>query len=345
MAGEALTAITYGIDGLARGTRLTLPPEVFSGSNRTGAITGLNSAIFGSDGKFLGYCRVDACGTASSCDSMRSILDRSNFLPQYFGSAGIRWGTLNNDLKWDAVAVHLGNVFVRLSSESSLTRAARWLATPSAGILRTVVGDLDGDRLSDLVMVDQDAISARRSTSSAFDESKTWLRRSTGSALLDEEVWATAPSGFERVWFSDVTGNGTADAVFAVDGTLVVYPSSGTAFDAPEVWLDDANPGAPGWFFGDVTGDGRSDAVSIDTTGVHLFSSTGGRFVLAAPLRVEPTIGERDNALVDVNGDGRADVIAHNHINIVSYLSTGTDFQGSTAWHMEPFYGGIYADE
>ena len=28
MAGESLTAITYGIDGLARGARLTIPREV-----------------------------------------------------------------------------------------------------------------------------------------------------------------------------------------------------------------------------------------------------------------------------------------------------------------------------
>lgn len=391
MAGESLTAITYGIDGLARGVSLAIPRGVFEGEDRRGASDGLQSAIFGSDGKFLGYCRIDACGEAHSCVSMRAIVDGSLNMPHYFGTAGIRWGKVNSDSTWDAVAVHLGNVFVGTLRDDGTMSSAPWVGTGAAGALRTLVGDLDQDARSDLVTVEKKtnvqtgvfderapSIRARLSTGSAFGAPGTWslesfeehpdvvlsnvdglvgdelvtvhkgnilVWRSTGVTLVDQEIWGTPPSGFERVWFSDVTGDGAADAVFAVGGMLVVYPSSGSAFGAPEVWLFDAKVGVPGWFFGDVTGDGAADALEIDTAGVRLSESRSGRFVLAPQLLVEPALGERGNSLVDVNGDGMADVVTENHSNLLVYLSTGADFALGETLYAGPFYGGIYADE
>jgi hypothetical protein len=166
-----------------------------------------------------------------------------------------------------------------------------------------------------------------------------WL--SNGNAFESAAVWATVTSGFGDGWFSDVTDDGRADAVFAVGNDLVVLRSTGEGFGMPERWLTGESAGAPGWFIADISGDGAADAIAIDTAGVRLFLSDTQRFSPAGPLTVEPALGERDTSVADVNGDGKADVLTQRHESILAFLSTGFDFEAPVLWYDSSYFGGI----
>ena len=373
LPGETLTAVSYAIDGFARAATLSIPPETFEALDSPESFAP-RAAIFGSDGKFLGFCRIDACGTASSCISMRSLVHESSTLPEHLGIAGVHWGDVTGEGASDAVAINLGYIGVAASTASSLGTASFWLFEGYRGRLDTLLGDLDGDGRSDLVKLDPGGVSARTSTGSGFRPSSGWTSdtfdthgrvalanvdglpgddlvgviqgeirvwRSNGTAFESSEVWATVPSGFERGWFSDVTHDGCADAVFAVGNDLVVLRSTAEAFDEAEVWLTGESAEAPGWFIADVSGDGMADAVAIDAAGARLFLSNGTAFGSVGPLTIEPTVGERDTSIADVNGDEKADVITHHHESILAFLSTGTDFAAPVLWHDGFYAGGI----
>jgi hypothetical protein len=371
--GESLTAVSYGIDGFAKAIRLSISRETFETVDSPDSPEP-RAAIFGSDGKFLGFCRIDACGTASACASLRSLVHDSKTLAEYLGIAGVHWGDVTGDRTSDGVAVNLGYVGVALSSTTGLGSASFWLSEGYKGKLDTLLGDLDGDGLSDLVKLDPGGVAARRSTGRGFGPSSAWTTdsfdthrhvaladvdglpgddlasvfqgeirvwRSNGSTFESAAVWATVPADFGEGWFSDVTGDGRADAVFAVENNLIVLRSTGEGFGKLEQWLTGERAEAPGWFFADVSGEGAADAVAIDVAGVRLFLSDGEKFSSVGTLTVEPTLGERDTSVADVDADGKADVITHDHERILAFLSTGNDFAAPVLWREGFYFGGI----
>jgi hypothetical protein len=372
LRGEVVTAVSYGIDGFARATRLSMP-ETFEGveSPRSSAP---RAAIFGSEGKFLGFCRIDGCGAASDCAWMHSLVHESPTLPEYLGIAGVHWGDMTGDGTSDGVAINLSYIGVAPSTATGLGGPSFWLFDGYKGGLDTLLGDLDGDGFSDLVTLDRDGVSARLSTGSGFGPISFWTNhsfdthhrvalanvdglpgddlvsvfqgdvhvwRSNGGTFENAAVWVTAPSDSGDGWFSDVTGDGRADAVFRVADDLVVLRSMGNAFGSSEQWLTGESADAPGWFFADISGDGAADAVAIDASGARLFLSDGNEFISAGELEIQPTLGERDTSVADVNGDRRADVITHHHESIVAFLSTGTGFDAPVIWRDGFYFGGI----
>jgi hypothetical protein len=371
--GEMLTAVSFAGDGFAKAISLSIPPETFE-NDVFQESSARRAAIFGSDGKFIGFCRIDGCGTASSCVSMRSLLGESQTLPEYLGMAGVHWADTTGDETSDGVAIDLGYVAVARSTPSSLNAATIWLYESYRGELDSLLGDLDGDGMADLVRLDPIGVSARLSTGSGFGQSKLWIDasfdtytrvalanvdglpgddlvsvflggvrvwRSNGTAFESSSVLATVPETFGDAWFSDVTGDGRADAVFAVGDDLVVLRSTLEGFEEPATWLMGQGAEAPGWFFADISGDGVADALAIDAAGVRLFLSDTEKFNSVGPLTVEPALGERDTSVADVNGDGKADVITHHHESILAFLSTGTDFAPAALWYNGLYFGGI----
>ena len=371
--GETLTAVSYGIDGFAKAITLTIPPSTFE-SSLSSENAGPRAAIYGSDGKFLGFCRIDSCGTAFACSAMGSFVHDSDTLPEYLGIEGVHWGDVTGGGTSDGVATNLGYVGVAPSTATGLGGVRFWSSSGYRGQFDTLLGDLDGDGMSDLVRVDSEGVSARRSTGSSFGPNTLWVTdsfdthrhvalanidgmpgddlvsvfeqeisvwRSNGSAFESATVWATLPPELGDGWFADVTGDGRADAVFAVANDLVVLESTGEAFGAPEPWLSGESAEAPGWFFADISGDGFADALAVDAAGVRLFLSDGEKFSSVGPLTVEPTLGERDTSVADVNGDERADVVTHHNERILAFLSTGTDFAAPVLWYDGLYFGGI----
>ena len=98
-------------------------------------------------------------------------------------------------------------------------------------------------------------------------------------------------------WFSDITGDGAADAIGQDDtGRLLVgraRTGSFPGFQALEpYWSGVPFYGTHGTFFADVTGDRAADAIAVNGYGVVVRPSTGGLyFDTNQPWTKEPFFG------------------------------------------------------
>jgi len=88
------------------------------------------------------------------------------------------------------------------------------------------------------------------------------VRRSNSKLFTANEDWThEAYFGTRGTFFTDVTGDGRADAIVVNDDTVTVRRSSGNDFGPNEDWTHGPYFGTRGTFFADVDGDGKADAV------------------------------------------------------------------------------------
>ena len=178
-----------------------------------------------------------------------------------------------------------------------------------------VRGDITGDGIADLV---------------GLKDSRLFLFRGMNGGRLTapQQVGGTGWSGFNWVGVpGDVTGDGKSDLVARRDdGTLWLYPSTGTAFS-------DGRQIGKGWgsltmmtAVGDLNGNGTPELVALGSTGALLPYSlprTGGAVALAP-------IGKGWGGMAKLlgtsyNGDSKADIMAVNKDGLMyRYYSTGT---------------------
>ncbi len=199
------------------------------------------------------------------------------------------------------------------------------------------VADVTGDGIDDLVGIElmSGDVNVARGTGAAFEEavrvrSTVFGERPAGDARLP---WFTT-SYRQRVWVTDVTGDGRADLVGVDDdGDVHLYRASDLGFDDLTVSPSPFAPSA-GWFepfdgpdghhptrvwIADVTGDRAADLVGIDTaTGqIRISAGTGSGFQDGPSSASEFTSAQgwfstsfHDRIwIADATGDGIADVV------------------------------------
>jgi VCBS repeat protein len=226
----------------------------------------------------------------------------------FAGTRGTFFADVNGDRAADAIAVNDYGVVVRPSTAGLYFDSNQpWTQGPFFGRLRTLVGDVNADGAADIVAVHYDSVVVRRSTKTSFGPPATWIRgrfsttagmlyltdvtgdrradlivapvaqtgsvivrRSTGSSFGPEERWTDVPYyGVYATEFTDVTGDGMADAVVVNGYGVVVRRSTGSGFSPNESWTRGAYYGNVGTYFADLTGDKKSDAIVINDDQVY----------------------------------------------------------------------------
>jgi hypothetical protein len=95
------------------------------------------------------------------------------------------------------------------------------------------------------------------------------------AAFSANETWTSNPYfGNYDTQFTDVTGDGLADAVAINDTGITVRRSTGSLFSGNEAWTSGPYYGSNSTQLADVTGDGRADAIAINDTGITVRRST-----------------------------------------------------------------------
>lgn len=179
----------------------------------------------------------------------------------------------------------------------------------SYGEARVVRGDLTGDGLADLALVESGQVRVARSTGAAFGEPETW-----SDPALPEDFLVTV---------GDYDGDGRDDLAFAteVDGAVVVdvalSESGGLADRSAWGRLDGRSLAGVRLGAGDLDADGSADLVALVASaggGVRFQAllAEGGGFGAAQTWREEPTwdVAGTRPGLGDIDADGDADVLA-----------------------------------
>ncbi len=209
-------------------------------------------------------------------------------------TAGVRASYGRGGTTW-ALALSTGSTFAPpLDSQDSASQGA-----DDAALV-----DVTGDGRADLVLWFAASrtlmVAQAQSGTGSFAPLSTWL--------------SGAGSVGARPLFSDVTGDGRADAVFVnkATGEWLVSVSTGSAFRLPVQWKVGHGIGSTQQLVGDVNGDGLGDAVSFfSATGNWWVAlSLGDSFSDYSQWKSGHGIGSTSQHLADVTGDGRADAVA-----------------------------------
>ncbi len=217
------------------------------------------------------------------------------FGPMDAAAMGLAVGDFNGDGRADLAALDGkgANLFLN-DGKGQLGATARYLAhAPLDG----AAGDLDGDKRTELVLVNDIA-----------DEVRV-LRARAGGALIDAPVFAEA-AGVHRVAIADFDGDGAPDvaANHVFDGDVVVRRGDGKGgLGAATVVA--AALGAGPLAAADVDHDGDVDLIAGTVNQVAYLRNDGkGGFVVAAKFGVGDQLAAIP--LADLDGDGRLDLVA-----------------------------------
>jgi peptidoglycan/xylan/chitin deacetylase (PgdA/CDA1 family) len=143
------------------------------------------------------------------------------------------------------------------------------------------LGDVDGDGRADACARDGAGVVCALATASGFAAAAQW-----SAGLSDADGFGAAAYG-ATLALADLDGDARADLCARGASGLVCGRSNGSAFAAPEPWLDNAFTDAEGWTarsrflglrFADENGDGRADVCGRNATGVVCAVSDGARF-------------------------------------------------------------------
>ncbi|MER7758658.1 VCBS repeat-containing protein [Streptomyces sp. NPDC097619] len=171
-----------------------------------------------------------------------------------------------------------------------------------------------------------DGLDGRDRPNLILDNGSLWFHEGA-RALTDRATGAPLPSTGLWQGPGDLTGDGEADLVQVLSGTLFLHAQEGMSYRKITIgkgWeVYDSVVGS-----GDFTGDGRADMVARDRTGnLYLYTGTG---TAAAPFSPRVLIGrgwqvyDRLAAPGDLTGDGRADLVARDpEGGLFRYTATG----------------------
>jgi len=179
-----------------------------------------------------------------------------------FGTRGTFFADVDGDGRADCILVNNDTICVRRSTGSDFGPGPGanedWTHGASFGSLGTYFADVTGDGKADLILVNPNTISVRRSTGSDF-----------GPGPGANEDWTHGASfGSLGTYFADVTGNGKADLILVNPNTICVRRSTGSDFGpgpgANEDWTHGAYYGNKGTFFSSVTGGKIAHAIVVN---------------------------------------------------------------------------------
>ncbi len=198
---------------------------------------------------------------------------------------------------------------VSITTTSSTTKSAELDSDLAHDVTAIVVGDVNGDGHSDMVVASADA--------------DVMLYLGAGSTTPFQGVTPIDISGTEyttSLALGDL-GNGRQDLVIGRDNNQysLVYMNSGDAnpFDGTPIDLGPGNVDTTSVAIGDVNGDGKADVVlgnSSSQSMVFLNNGTGTPFTQNGYTVVGSSSSDADDnttsvALADVTGNGRADLV------------------------------------
>ena len=299
-----------------------------------------------SNGQMLRIKLSNGDGTFSSVDYRSG----EKFLDTY----GVLAGYFNNDDKTDLLLRDrvggTGMVFYsKLSNGDGTFSSVRHVDGDSNGtgprikfIGKAMVGDVDGDKLSDVVSLHRPIYGSRSIHIS--------VKFSNGDGTFRSTVFDTGlanPSAV-RYHLADINRDGKSDLVYTHasghDLQIRSYISKGDGtFDRKDhnsgVWFNKEKFQS---FVGDLNRDRRSDIVIVHRTPAgDLFANTylgngDGTFNNRSDhLSEDDSVDDFDAVVVDVNGDRRSDIVlrrrdANNNLLIITKTSNGDGSFGSS---------------
>jgi hypothetical protein len=245
---------------------------------------------------------------------------------------------VNGDGRQDVVGFAEDGVWLGTSTGTSFIRA---FALAEFGIHQgwrvdkhvRATGDINGDRMEDVV---------------GFADDGVYRALSTGSGLT-AATKVVANFGYNQGWrvdkhvrlLADVSGDGRKDIVaFGNDGVWLSLARPGGFFTAPAFVVREFGHNQ-GWTpdrhirtTADVNGDGRQDIVAFGRDGVWIALSTGTGFGPAEFVLAEFgyaagnwRVDRHPRLLADINRDGKQDIVAFGADGVWTARSTGGGFE------------------
>jgi subtilisin family serine protease len=266
-------------------------PEVIASSS-TGVVS-----IWRSDGSILlGWPRqVSAVGVALALADLNKDGAKDIVIADYGAPNGSTGGSI-------------------IVLDHDTTTLPGWPQTLDRPLSKPVVGDVDGDGTSEVVITSLDGASAY--VLGADGRMKAgWPKVLSAAPLAATDRMGSIPA------LADIDGDGKADIVVgSADGKVVAWHGDGTVVAGWPQTVACARASSPA--IGDIDGDGRLDVVvgcSPTTEGAsivdRIYAWHGDGTALAGwPVRYAPGLqpggfGFGAPALADIDGDGKADVV------------------------------------
>jgi hypothetical protein len=172
----------------------------------------------------------------------------------------------------------------------------------SQNLYPRLLGDVNGDGRADIVAFGQNSVIVSLSEGNRFGERSVWSNFYGASASAGK--WVSQERNLRTL--GDLNGDGRADIIGFGDNAIYVSFSTGTAFQAPEIWYNNQFCPATGWaqqsvtprFAADANGDGRADVVGMGLYGTTL-GVTRTVFALRMAAASEPEIAAEQTLTVE----------------------------------------------
>ena len=209
---------------------------------------------------------------------------------------------------------------------------------------RNLLGDIDGDGLSDWIYFDKSTnnIYMRKSTGSGFGaETQVGAYQSTG-ACVEEANPFTGHTGCVNTVYTfgghveliDINGDNKKDLL--IDDTIHI--SNGNGFD-PAQTISGGIPNSTHSGYGDFDGDGDDDLVYKNGLALYLRKSNGSTFGSATHLdSLFQYPGSTQVFVGDYSGDGRVDILTSGELSTEPTIWNTRLSRGSTSYQEIPHY-------
>jgi FG-GAP-like repeat len=200
----------------------------------------------------------------------------------FYGTRGTAFADADGDGKADAIAVNSDRISVLISTGTRFAGQRFWTPDDFYGSLGTFFADVNGDGKADAIAVNRNGVTIRLSTGTGF----------AGTGIFGKHYWTPdAFYGSLGTYFTDVNGDGKADAIALNRDGITVRLSSGSLFGNGQLWLHTAYYGTRGTFFADVSGDGKADAIAVNDHSTSVRLSNGSSFTQGHTWGTGPCYG------------------------------------------------------
>jgi hypothetical protein len=222
-------------------------------------------------------------------------------------------------------------------ANSIFTPANGWFSTSIHN--RVWIADINGDGLPDILGASDAGLYWQLNTGTGFGPAQS----QANNIFMPVNGWFSK-SIHNRVWLSDINGDGLPDILGATDSGLYWQLNTGTGFGPVQTQANNIFKPVNGWFMtsihnrvwlSDINGDGLPDILGATDSGLYWQLNTGTGF---GPVQTQannifkPVNGWFSTSiqnrvwLADINGDGLPDILGAADSGLYWQLNTGTGF-------------------
>jgi hypothetical protein len=212
---------------------------------------------------FVGVVTTGGPGFGALASNYSNWMDKT-----FLGTKGTFVVDVTGEGKSDAIAVNPDGIQVALSTGSSFSPPAVWLAADLSSYTSVFFADVTGDGLADGIFINDSTADVSVSSGHALGVPVRW--RASG---------IVGPLG---TFFADVDGDGRADGIRLDSSSVGVSLARAGSFAKETQWYAGPIIGPGGTFVADADGDGMADIISIYPSYVTVATSTGHGF--SAPV-------------------------------------------------------------